>query len=54
MHNGQQGASLAMALLTGVALLCYVGVLARVGARRRRAGRVSAYLSGTDYPASLS
>jgi hypothetical protein len=33
-----------------VALLCYVGVLARAGALVRRAGRVSAYLSGTDYP----
>jgi len=28
MHNGQKGASLAMALLTAVALLCYVSVLA--------------------------
>jgi hypothetical protein len=54
VHHGQQGASLAMALLTGVALLCYVGVLARAAALYRRAGRVSAYLSGTDYPASLS
>jgi hypothetical protein len=41
VHNAQQGASLAMALLTGVALLCYVGVLARAGAMQRRAGRVS-------------
>jgi hypothetical protein len=52
--TASKGASLAMALLTGVALLCYVGVLARAGALHRRAGRVSAYLSCTDYPASLS
>ena len=28
VRNGQPGASLAMAVLTGVALLCYVGTLA--------------------------
>ena len=36
-----EGASLAVALRTGVALLYYVGVLARAGATRRRARRVS-------------
>jgi lysylphosphatidylglycerol synthetase-like protein (DUF2156 family) len=36
VRNGQSGASLAMALLTGVALLCYIGALARVSARLRR------------------
>ena len=36
-----EGASLAVALLTGVALLYYVGVLAQAGAMHRRAGRVS-------------
>ena len=39
VRNGQQGASLAMALLTGVALLCYIVGLARVSAGDRRAGR---------------
>jgi hypothetical protein len=52
VHNGQQGASLAMALLTGVALLCYVGVLARAGALHRRAGRTLLQLSEPDSPAS--
>ncbi len=37
MRNGQQGASLAMALLTGMALLCYIVALARVSAGGRRA-----------------
>jgi hypothetical protein len=36
VRNGQNTASLAMALLTGVALLCYIGMLAWVGAGRRR------------------
>ncbi len=35
VRNGSSGASLAMALLTGVALLCYVAVLAQVSASRR-------------------
>jgi hypothetical protein len=35
-RNGQAGASLAMALLTGVALLCYVGTLALVTAAQRQ------------------
>ncbi|MGH3150876.1 MAG: hypothetical protein ACRDOB_09110, partial [Streptosporangiaceae bacterium] len=39
VRNGQQGASLAMALLTGAALLCYIVTLARVS---RLAGKVSA------------
>ena len=38
MHNGQSGASLAMALLTGVALLCYIGALTRVSTALRRRG----------------
>ena len=36
VHNGQSGASLAMALLTGVALLCYIGALVQVGTALRR------------------
>ena len=36
VRNGQATPSLAMALLTGVALLCYIGALAWVGAGRRR------------------
>jgi hypothetical protein len=36
VRNGQNGASLAMALLTGVALLCYIGVLTRVSSVLRR------------------
>jgi hypothetical protein len=39
VRNGQNGASLAMALLTGVALLCYIGALTRVSATLRRRGR---------------
>jgi hypothetical protein len=35
VRSGASGASLAMALLTGVALLCYVAVLAQVSATRR-------------------
>ena len=37
MRNGMPGASLAMAILTGVALLCYVGTLALATAARRAA-----------------
>jgi hypothetical protein len=36
VRNGQSAASLAMALLTGVALLCYIGALAWVSTGRRR------------------
>jgi hypothetical protein len=36
VRNGQPGASLAMALLTGVALLCYIGALTQVSAALRR------------------
>jgi hypothetical protein len=36
VRNGRNTASLAMALLTGMALLCYIGALAWVGAGRRR------------------
>lgn len=36
VRNGQDTASLAMALLTGVALLCYIGALTWVGTGRRR------------------
>jgi hypothetical protein len=36
VHNGQPGASLAMALLTGVALLCYIGALTQVSTALRR------------------
>jgi hypothetical protein len=39
VHNGQSGASLAMALLTGVALLCYIAALTWVSAGLRRGGR---------------
>jgi len=39
VRNGQNGASLAMALLTGVALLCYFGVLARASAAYRQVAR---------------
>ena len=38
VHNGQSGASLAMALLTGVALLCYIGALTQVSTALRRRG----------------
>jgi hypothetical protein len=38
VRNGQSAASLAMALLTGVALLCYIGALTWVSTGRRRAG----------------
>ena len=38
VRNGQSGASLAMALLTGVALLCYIGVLTQVSTALRRRG----------------
>ncbi len=37
VRNGMPGASLAMAVLTGVALLCYVGTLARATAAQRQA-----------------
>ena len=37
VRNGMPGASLAMAILTGVALLCYVGTLALATAARRAA-----------------
>lgn len=50
VRNAQQGASLAMALLTGVALLCYVGVLARAGAMQRRAGRTLPPLADPEPP----
>jgi hypothetical protein len=36
VRNGQAGASLAMAILTGVALLCYVGTLALATAAERQ------------------
>src|SRR5271154_6596876 len=36
VRNGQNTASLAMALLTGVALLCYIGALTWVSTGRRR------------------
>jgi hypothetical protein len=36
--------------LLGLALLCYVGVLARAGALHRRAGRTLTHLSEPDYP----
>jgi len=38
VRNGQSGASLAMALLTGVALLCYIGALTHVSTALRRRG----------------
>ena len=36
VRNGQSAASLAMALLTGVALLCYIAALTRVSVALRR------------------
>ena len=36
VRNGQNGASLAMALLAGVAMLCYIVALTRVSAGLRR------------------
>jgi hypothetical protein len=39
VRNGQASASMAMAVLTGVALLCYVGTLALANAARREAER---------------
>ncbi|HTX25817.1 MAG TPA: hypothetical protein VME19_02225 [Streptosporangiaceae bacterium] len=36
LRIGGPGASLAMALLTGVALVCYLGALARASSARRR------------------
>ena len=38
VRNGQSSASLAMALLTGVALLCYIGALTQVSTALRRRG----------------
>jgi hypothetical protein len=38
VRNGQSGASLAMALLTGVALLCYIAALTWVSTGLRRGG----------------
>ena len=38
VRNGQPGASLAMGILTGVALLCYVGTLALASAAQRQSG----------------
>jgi hypothetical protein len=40
VHSGKNTASLAMALLTGVALLCYIGALSHLGSARRRAMRM--------------
>ena len=39
VRNGQSTASMAMAVLTGVALLCYVGTLALANAAQREAER---------------
>jgi len=39
VRNGQNAASLAMALLTGVALLCYIGALTQVSSAGRRTVR---------------
>ncbi len=39
VRNGMPGASLAMAVLTGVALLCYVGTLALATTARQQAAR---------------
>jgi hypothetical protein len=49
VKNGQSGASFAMAALTGVALLCYVCVLAALPARRRG---LAAALPASAPPAS--
>ena len=38
VHSGGSAASLVMALLTGVALLCYIGALAQVSTALRRRG----------------
>jgi hypothetical protein len=48
VHNGQSSASLAMAILTGVALLCYVGTLAlATTARRQATGQASTRQAST-------
>ncbi len=53
VHNGQSSASLAMAILTGVALLCYVGTLALATAARRQAtGRQASTRPASTRPAS--
>jgi hypothetical protein len=49
VRNGQNAASLAMALLTGVALLCYIGALAQASAARRRAVRTLPGLRSEPY-----
>lgn len=50
VRSGASGASLAMALLTGVALLCYVAVLTQVSATRRD-GRHSLHSRGSAHRA---
>jgi hypothetical protein len=52
VRSGASGASLAMALLTGVALLCYVAVLAQVSATRRRDGRHSVHARSPGHRAA--
>src|SRR5580693_1020421 len=51
VRNGQPGASLAMAILTGVALLCYVGTLALATAAQREGKRQVAQLRSVAAPA---
>ena len=53
VRNGQSSASLAMAILTGVALLCYVGTLALATAAQRQAtGRQVSTRPASTRPAS--
>lgn len=51
VRNGQSGASLAMAVLTGLALLCYVGTLALASAARPASARATAPVRAA-YPAA--
>jgi|SRR5580704_611588 hypothetical protein len=51
VRNGQPGASLAMAILTGVALLCYVGTLALATAAQLEVKRQVTQLRSVAAPA---
>jgi hypothetical protein len=52
VRNGTPGASLAMAVLTGVALLCYVGTLALATAAQREVERQVTPAQPVPVPAS--
>jgi hypothetical protein len=51
VRNGQAGASLAMAILTGVALLCYVGTLTLATAAQREVERQVTHARPVPVPA---